>query len=216
MMKMANISDLGSIMIQLENLADDLDKAVRDDPELLIKVNAGALLDDSLNSNDLYALIGISLSADNISGVTYPVREDYLARSMRKLETRGYLQKVPSNASGVKYALCGPKKCLKLTHTANLAWEDSRLSFYDRLVYIVLCCFSNTFDNTSTLSAGKIADATKFCEGWVRESLRDLEKYGLITKERRPGKSNTYRINEQAYESQEQEGRDTGEDEANG
>jgi len=90
MMKIKNISDLESIAIQLENLADDLDKAIKDDPELLIKVNAG------------------------------------------------------------------------------------------------------------------------------RESLRNLERYGLITKERRPGQSSAYRINEQAYERQEREGRDAEEDEANG
>jgi DNA-binding IscR family transcriptional regulator len=171
----------------------------------LIKINAGALFDSGINDDDLYALIEVSLLADGESGITCGISPNYRARSMKKLETRGYVKKISGGEGGHIYELCGPERCLKLPPTASTVWTDRRLSFYDRLVYAALCFFSNTFGKRAAQSVKTIAGALKIWESYVRVALKNLERHGLITAERRPGGSNAYRIIESACEGQARE-----------
>ncbi|MDR1649181.1 MAG: helix-turn-helix domain-containing protein [Synergistaceae bacterium] len=205
---MADMQILRETTARIKELAGHLEGLLAEDTgtdKALIKINAGALFDTGINEDDLYALIELSLYADSESGITVKVRHDYRARSLRKLEARGYLKRVSGDESGCVYELCGPERCLKLPPIASAVWIDRKLSFHDRLVYAALCCFSNTFGKSAALSVGKIASAAKCGEGSAREALRNLERRGLITAERRPGKSNAYRINESACESQARE-----------
>jgi DNA-binding MarR family transcriptional regulator len=206
MMKMTNPRTLMETAASIKELAGKLEGLLTEDAggKPRIKINAGALFDAGINEDDLYALIDISSRADDESGITGRIRPGYRARSMRKLEARGYLRKVHSDESAHVYELCGPERCVKLPQAASAAWEDTRLSFYDRLVYAALCLFSNTFGKGAALSAGKIANAVKCWESYVREALRNLERHGLITTERRPGTSSVYRINESAYEARDE------------
>jgi hypothetical protein len=207
MMKMADGKTLRETAARMKELAEKLEGLLMEytHPEASIKINAGALFDPGINEDDLYALIEISSCADDESGITGRIRPGYRARSMRKLEARGYVRKAFSDESAHIYELCGPERCLKLPRIARAAWEDGRLSFYDRLVYAALCCLSNTFEKHAAHSVGKIAGAAKCWEGYARTALRNLERLGLITAERRHGGSNIYRINERAYEAPDEE-----------
>jgi hypothetical protein len=206
MMKMTNTRTLMETAARMKELAGKLEGLLMEDAggKPRIKINAGALFDAGINEDDLYALIEISSRADDESGITGRIRPGYRARSMRKLEARGYVRKLHSGESAHIYELCGPERCLKLPQTASAALEDARLSFYDRLVYAALCLFSNTFGKGAALSIGKIAGAAKCWEGHAREALRKLERLGLIAAERRRGTSSVYRINENAYEARDE------------
>jgi hypothetical protein len=164
----------------------------------LIKINAGIFFDTRVDMYDLYTFIDISSCADDNSGITGGIcpSSSYDARSMRKLETRGYLKKVHSDESAHIYELCGPDMCVKLPQIASVVWKDSRLTISDRLVYVALCLFSNTFGKGVALSVRKIADVAKCWEYSARDGLRKLEQLGLITVERSPRKINIYRISQ--------------------
>jgi DNA-binding MarR family transcriptional regulator len=205
--KMTDAQTLRDTAARIKELAGHLEEILAKDTgaKAVIKIIASALFDPGINEDDLYALIELSLYTDSESGITVKVHHDYRPRSVRKLETRGYVKRVSSDESGCVYELCGPERCLKLPPIASAVWEDARLSFYDRLVYAALCCFSNTFGKGAAQSIKKIANAIKCREGCAREALRSLEHHGLITAERRPGGSNIYRLNESAYEGQARE-----------
>ncbi|MDR1649901.1 MAG: hypothetical protein LBR71_06530 [Synergistaceae bacterium] len=205
---MADMQTLRETAARIKELAGEMEGLLIEDTgaKAVIKINAGALFDSGINEDDFYTLIDVSLRADGESGITGRIRPDYRARSMRKLEARGYVKSVFGDENGHIYELCGPERYLNLPPIASEAWEDVRLSFYDRLVYAALCCFSNIFGKGAAQSVRKIASAAKCWEGHAREALRNLERRGLITAERRPGGSNVYRINESAYEEQVREG----------
>jgi hypothetical protein len=206
---MADMRTLRETAARMKELAEKLEGFLAEETgtKPLLKINAGALFDTGISEDDLYALIDISSCADDESGITGRIRPGYRARSMRKLEARGYLRKVFSDENAHIYELCGPERCLKLPPAASAAWKDGRLAFHDRLVYAALCCLSNTFGKRAAHSVGKIAGAAKCWEGCAREALRNLERLGLIAAERRRGTNSAYRINERAYEK---EARDEG------
>jgi hypothetical protein len=108
MMKMTNTRTLRETAARMKELAGKLEWLLTEDAggKPRIKINAGALFDTGVNQDDLYALIDISSCADDESGITGRIRPGYRARSMRKLEARGYVKKIFDDESAHIYMNC--------------------------------------------------------------------------------------------------------------
>jgi DNA-binding HxlR family transcriptional regulator len=209
MMKMADTQEIQSIAIQLKDLTEKLDRAIVKEREFSFKADYKVFYDRSLHLEDAGNLITISSYADDETGITPRLITALSAASLSRLEEKGYLRHVSGEGQNGEYELLNREKYLKLGAEARFIWNDERCSFEERAIYIFLCCLSDNRKRTVSISVQAIARAVRTWEYHARKSLRTLENYGLITKERRPGKPNAYRINEQAYKNPEQEKTDT-------
>jgi DNA-binding IscR family transcriptional regulator len=180
-----------------------LENAIREETEEErgMRVNIGAIFDLGLDEYDLCALVELSCLSAGGAGITCPIRPNYRTRSLKKLEARGYIKKTATVDGGNIYELSRPDRSLKLPDTMRHSWRDKRLSYCDSLVYLALCCLSNTFENESAHSLTTIANTAKCRANDTRNSLRNLEKLGLITVTRKRGKCNATKLNERAYDT---------------
>lgn len=68
---------------------------------------------------------------------------------------------------------------------------------------ILLAMFENSKDNTSEASMGYVAWQTGYCERQVRRVIKKMADDGLLTLEKRPGKTGLYTLNPTAGEQKE-------------
>ena len=206
--KMRSTGILREIADKIREQHAALENMIREEAEEErgMRVNIGAIFDHGLDGYDLCALVELSCLREGGAGTTCPIRPDYRTRSLKKLEARGYIKKTASVDGGNIYELSRPDRRLKLPDSMRRAWRDKRLSHCESLVYLALCCLSNTFENESAHSLTTIANTAKCLTGDTRNSLRNLERLGLITVTRKRGKSNVIRLNERAYDTDGMEG----------
>jgi hypothetical protein len=199
---MKNLQEIQSIAIQLEELTERLGKALTEDSdsETSISVNFGAFFDKSLNLEDIKSLIAISSCADHETGVTPHLVTTVSAGSLDKLEEKGYLRHVCGEGENGEYELLGRERYLRLGPGARFMWNDDRYSFEERVIYVALCCFSNNYEKTVSLSIPDIATVAKCWEYDAQKALRSLENFGLISVMRQPGQKNVYKVHEPSFD----------------
>jgi DNA-binding MarR family transcriptional regulator len=199
MMKMANIRDIQAIIGKLDELLckvdDDSDNASLEerDGESLVRVNAQAIHDDSLNDDDLDALVALSLRADCKTGET-PLLVTIPEYNLKKLERRGYVRSIFSNRRNKKYKLCDRNNLRTFSHVVRSVLEDESYPFYEQLVYFSLCCLSNNSGQVISYNIPEIANVARCSAYEVQCALRSLEKRGLISIYHNAGHMNSYMI----------------------